>query len=73
MTLYEQVVTIGKPYLGPATEQFIARQCKLLKIDAPALANAELADLAYWVEVGAKLVMDPQKAKELASKVKSIH
>lgn len=72
MSLYEQVVGISKPYLGPAAEQFIARQCKLLRIEAPSLANENLAALAKWMEVGAKLVMDEGKAKELASKVKAL-
>lgn len=72
MALYDQVVSVGKPYLGPATEQFLARQCKLLKINAPALANSDLAALAKWVEVGAGLVMDAAKAKELATKIKSL-
>jgi hypothetical protein len=72
MALYDQVVSVSKPYLGPATEQFIARQCKLLKINAPALVNSDLAALAKWMEVGAGLLMDGTKAKELASKVKSL-
>ena len=72
MSLYDRVVQTGKPYLGPATEKFIARQCKLLRVDAPALVNENLAALAKWVEVGAKIVMDEGKAKELASKVKAL-
>ncbi len=28
MTLYEKVATPSKPYLGLATDQFLARQCK---------------------------------------------
>jgi hypothetical protein len=72
VSLYEQVVGISKPYLGPAAEQFVARQCKLLRIEAPALANDNLLALAKWMEVGAKLVMDEAKAKELASKVKAL-
>ena len=31
MTLYEEVVTVSKIYLGPATEKSFAMQCKLLK------------------------------------------
>jgi len=72
MSLYERVVQASKPYLGPATEQFIARQCKLLRVDAAALANDNLAALAKWMEVGAKMVMDAGKAQELASKVKAL-
>ena len=70
MSLYDQVVQVSKPYLGPATEQFIARQCKLLKIDASSMTSQNLAALSKWMESGAKLVMDEGKAKELASRVK---
>jgi hypothetical protein len=72
MSLYDQVLVVSKPYLGPAAEQFIARQCKLLRVDARSLANENLAALAKWMEVGAKLVMDEGKARELASKVKAL-
>jgi len=72
MSLYTEVISVSKSYLGPATEQFIARQCKLLKIDPPQLASSNLAALAKWVEVGAGMLMDPGKAKELALKVKSL-
>jgi hypothetical protein len=70
MTVYEKVITTSKPYLGPATEQFIARQCKShLKIDAPSLTSSQLAELAKWVENSAGLIMDQAKAKELAKKI----
>jgi hypothetical protein len=72
MTLYEEVVAVSKTYLGPATEQFIARQCKILKLEPRHLGSADLAPLAKWVEIGAGMVMDEKKAKELASRVKSL-
>jgi hypothetical protein len=72
MTLYEQVVFVSKPYLGPATEQFIARQCKLIKVNPPSMGNTDLPGLAKWMEVGAGLLMDEKKAKELGSKIKSL-
>jgi hypothetical protein len=72
MALYDEVVSVSKTYLGPATEQFLARQCKILKLDARAITNKDLAALAKWVEIGAGMVMDPGKAKELALKVKSL-
>ena len=70
MTLYQRVAEIGKPYLGPATEQFIARQCKShLKIEATNLMSAQLGELAKWVENSAGLIMDKGKAAELAKKI----
>jgi len=29
MTVYEGIISVSKPYFGPAAEQFIARQCKM--------------------------------------------
>jgi hypothetical protein len=70
VTLYEKVVGLSKPYLGPAAEQFIGRQCKShLKIEAASLAPAQLAELAKWVENSAALIMDKGKATELAKKI----
>lgn len=72
MTTYEKVVSISKPYLGPAAEAFVARQCKShLKKDAAELATADLIALARWMQIGAGLLMDPGKAIELATKVKA--
>jgi len=73
MTVYERVVSVSKTYLGPATEAFIARQCKShLKKEAPDLAAADLANLAKWLEIGAGLLMDQGKASELATKVRAL-
>ena len=74
MTVYEKVVLAAKPYLGPATEAFIERQCKShLKKNAADLAGADLAALAKWMELGAGLLMDdPQKAIALATKVRAL-
>ena len=72
MALYDEVVSVSKTYLGPATEQFLVRQCKILKLDARSITSRDLAALAKWVEIGAGMVMDAGKAKELALKVKSL-
>jgi hypothetical protein len=66
----DKVMAISKPYLGPATESFIARQCKAhLNTEVSALTQAHLKDLAKWVEIGAGLIMDKAKAAEIASKI----
>jgi hypothetical protein len=66
----DKVVATSKPYLGPAAESFISRQCKAhLKVELANLSSAHLKDLAKWVELGAGLIMDPAKAVELAKKI----
>ncbi len=73
MTLYEKAIALSKPYLGPATESFIDRQCKTrLKIEPPQLMATQLAELSKWVGVGAGLIMDQGKANELAAKVAAL-
>ena len=73
MALYDTVVQISKPYLGPAAVKFIERQCKThLKIDPQALEKTHLSDLAKWMDIGAGLIMEPLKAKELGEKVKAL-
>jgi hypothetical protein len=73
MTQFDKVVEVAKPFLGPATESFIARQCKAhLKIDATALAPTHMKDLAKWTQVGAGLIMDPSKATALALKISAL-
>jgi hypothetical protein len=61
---------MSKVYLGPAAEQFIARQCRLhLKIDPADLGKTHLPELAKWVEVAGMRFMDEAKSKELAKKI----
>jgi hypothetical protein len=68
--LSDRVVEISKPYLGPATESFLARQCKShLNIEITALAATNMKDLAKWVEQSGALIMDAPKAAELAKKI----
>lgn len=70
MTLYEKVIDVSKPYLGPAAEQFIGRQCKShLKIEPNGLGPGHLKDLAKWVQNSGALIMDAAKAAELAQKI----
>jgi hypothetical protein len=61
---------MSKPYLGPATESFLARQCKgHLNVDIAAITPAHLKELAVWVERSGALIMEPAKASELAKKI----
>jgi len=69
----DKVMALSKSYLGPATESFLARQCKThLKIELSALEHAQLKELAKWVESGAALIMDHAKATELGHKIAAL-
>jgi hypothetical protein len=70
MSIYQEVMTVTKPYMGPASEQFISKQCKLyLKIEPEVLSKQHLKDLASWVEVGARRFLEEAKCKEMAAKI----
>jgi hypothetical protein len=74
MRVLDKVIGVSKPYLGPAADQFIERQCKThLKIEPGALAASQLAELAKRVEISAGLIMDPGKASELAKKIAALN
>jgi hypothetical protein len=69
----DKVIAISKTYLGPATESFLARQCKgHLKVELANLTAANIKDLAKWVQEGAGLIMDADKASQLASRISSV-
>ena len=69
----DRVLTISKPYLGPATESFLSRQCKShLNTEMTSLDAGHIRELAKWVEVGAGLIMAPAKASELAKKIAAL-
>ena len=71
--LSDKVLAAGRPYLGPATENFFTRQCKAhLKTELVDLTQPQLKELAKWVEVGAGLIMDRAKAAEVANKIASL-
>jgi hypothetical protein len=66
----DKVIAISKPYFGPATESFLARQCKgHLNVDVGSLTQSHLKDLATWVEKSGALIMDAGKAAEVGRKI----
>jgi hypothetical protein len=70
VSVQQDVTAICKNYLGPAAEQFIAKQCQMyLKIAPTDLTRAHLSDLAMWVDVAGTRYMDAAKSKELAAKI----
>ena len=70
MSVYQEITALSTPFLGPAAEQFITRQCTLhLRIEPAALAKQHLAELARCVEVAGVRYMVETKAKELATRI----
>jgi len=66
----DKVIEVCRPYLGPAAEQFIKRQCAVyLGTNPDKVVASQLAALAKGVETSAVRVMDEGKAKELATKI----
>ncbi len=73
MSLYDDVIALSKPYLGPAAQKFIDRQIKgHLDVEKASLSAANLDELAKWVYTSGKLLMDDAKAQELSQKVKAL-
>jgi hypothetical protein len=69
----EKVIALIKPYFGPATESFLARQCKShLNIEVAALEPSHLKELAKWVENSGSLIMEAAKATEIAKKIAAL-
>ena len=68
--LSDKILEASKPYLGPAAESFLARQCKgHLNVEFGAITKDSLKGLAEWVERSGALIMDAAKAAELAKKI----
>ena len=73
MTLYNDVIELARPYLGPAAEKFMARQISThLDISADQLGRQHLDELSKWCFNSGKLVMAEVKALEFSQKVKSV-
>ena len=70
MSLYDRLVAIGRPYLGPATEDYLAEQCSVrLRIAPGDLEPVHLRDLAGWVEHSCRALMPERRARELAKQI----
>jgi hypothetical protein len=70
----DQVVSLAVDYLGPATKVFMARQTRVhmngLAFDA--LEKEHLPELSKWVFISASLIIEKEKAKELAVKIEKL-
>jgi hypothetical protein len=72
--LSEKALALSVEYLGPAAKVFLERQTKhhMNGLAFDSLEPPHLADLAKWVNVSAALVIDSDKASELAGKIRSL-
>ena len=73
MALYNDVIELARPYLGPAAEKFVSRQISAhLEVAADLLGTQHLEELSNWCFNSGKLVMAEAKAQEFSRKVKSL-
>jgi hypothetical protein len=72
MSVYTNVFSVAQVYLGPATEKFLARQCKYLKVEPADLTREHLKQLAWFAKNGAAAIMDLAQAEKLAGKIESL-
>ncbi len=72
MSVYSDVVAISKPFLGPATEKFLERQCRYLKVAPDALAKQHLKQLSWLSKNAASCIMSEAQASQLSAKIENL-
>ena len=61
--LFNQVVEVTKDFMGPASEQFVARQMQThLKKKPDQLDEEDLEELARWIKVSVAILTDDTEA-----------
>ncbi len=69
MSVYNDVVALSKPFLGPATEKFLERQCRYLKVPPENLQKQHLQQLSWLSKNAASLIMDEAQATIFSAKI----
>lgn len=69
MSIYSDTLDILKPYIGPASKQFLDRQVGRIGTSADLVNAGQVADLAKWCQISAALVIGDVKANEIKTKV----
>jgi hypothetical protein len=69
MALYDDIVSVSKPYLGIATDAFLKRQLKHINRTPESLDKSCIPELSKWIEISAKMLMGEAKAKNLKEKI----
>jgi hypothetical protein len=69
--LSDKVISLAVNYLGPATKVFMLRQTQVHMngLAFEALGREHLPELSKWVNISASLVIDKEKAKDLAERI----
>ncbi len=71
--LSEEIIKIGKEYIGLGAESYLKRQCKNhLDKNLDKVEKSDLDDLADWVEKKASLVMDEDDVSEMAKEIEDL-
>lgn len=72
MSVYSDVVMKSKVFLGPASEKFIERQCRYMKVQPDALSKADLKMLAWLTKNAAGSIMDAGQAEKLSKMIEAL-
>jgi hypothetical protein len=69
--LSEKATKLAANYLGPAARVFLERQTRshMDGLTFETLEKKHLADLSKWILISASLIIEKEKAKELADKI----
>jgi tetratricopeptide (TPR) repeat protein len=67
--LGEQVLLVAKQYLGPAAQQFLSKELRVLQCTADTITPQHLPQLAERAKVSALRIMDAERAGEFAQSV----
>lgn len=72
--LAQKVLSISTAYLGPASKMFLARQTKyhMQGLKYEELQKEHLPELSKWIIISGALVIDKNKAEELAKIITNI-
>ena len=71
MSLYDQILTIAKNYMGPAAEDYIRRRIRIVQKGAePELIEPDkLQRLAAGIDMTAKMYLSDRKAAEFRDEI----
>ena len=72
--LSQKILSLSINYLGPAAKIFLERQTKMHMngLSLEALDKKHLPELSHWVNISAGLIIDQEKAKDLANKISQL-
>jgi hypothetical protein len=69
-TLAERIIKITAEYVGPASQRFLERQASHVNgLTMDNIDRNHLQELAKWVLISGKLIIDEKRAVELAQRV----